>query len=307
MARHIVSRPDGEVHLQAPIPHNEWRRDLLTGILRLSLETPPGQVVSPGTGRLTLSKLDATETVAQQAATVQGVPVLPGAGIKGAVRSLFEILSFSCDLFAWTDRSRGYDRSPRCSPRFCCDACSLFGLLGWNGRVGFDDALPVDPAAVQIEVQKVPIPWTPSPMKSQGQFRLYDSTEATQPDVDRKVYVRKPKELAREVFSGRFEARMRFCNLTPEEMGRLLLSMGIGSDERTSFYLRLGGLKYDGKGLVKVEPNSLRLTTPLRRDLLALECSRQCSAWIESARASSWADTFWPTLEKVAEVLQRIK
>jgi RAMP superfamily protein len=291
VARHGLTRPAGEMKPQEPPPHHKWEKSRLTGTLKLLLEIPQGQFVSPSTGRLTLTKKAAVEVVAQEAARAAGTPVIPGSGIKGAVRNLYELLSFSCDPFA---------RS--CNARSCCDACSLFGVLGRSGRVGFDDARPAGREAVQVEVREVPVPW--SPQKPQGDVSLYDFQEAKQFDRDRKVFVNLPKELSREVFVGTFETRLTFWNVTQEELGRLLLSMGIGADEATRFFLRLGGVKYDGKGAVRVRPRALTLAMSNRRSLEGESVQREIAGWLEAARESDWARAFWPKLEEVAKLLR---
>ncbi len=302
MARHGLSRPEGAIHFQDPPPHDRWEGDLLTGSLRLTLEIPEGQFVTPSTGRLTLTSKGAAEVVAQEAARAAGTPVIPGSGIKGAVRTLYELLSFSCDPFAWNDPERRKTLGTQCSSRSCCEACSLFGVLGRSGRLGFDDARPAGPETVQIEVREVPIPWTPQ--KAQGDVSLYDLKEATQFDRDRRVHVRSSEELSREVFLGTFETRMMFWNVAREELGRLLLCMGIGADGATNFFLRLGGVKYDGKGAVAVRPKALALASPVRRHLDGEACQQKAIGWIQSAQTSAWAVPFWPKLNEVAELLR---
>lgn len=291
MAPHALSRPSGQIVFQTPPPHDQWKRGLLSGILTLSLETPPGQFVSPGTGRLGLTEMESKEIVAQRAARAGNTPVLPGSGIKGAVRTLYELLSFSCNPF---------DRSSPCSARQCCDACSLFGRLNYAGRVGFSDAVPAGSGA-KVEVRKVPIPHEGHVHRTPGDFRIYDFQEATVPGSREK----RPKEMAREVYTGTFETRMTFRNLSPEELGRLLLAMGLGEDEKTRFFLRLGGVKYDGQGAVRVTPLSLGMVFPKRRALTQDDCARECAEWIQDARSSSWAQTFWPKLEEATKVLQQ--
>lgn len=301
MARHGLSRPPGPppngIERNPPPRHDAWSPGLLTGILTLSLETLPGQYVSPSTGRLALTAAPGGEVVAQQGARAAGLPVLPGSGIKGAVRTLYELLSFSCDPLV-----RGSDRRGRCSATSCCDACSLFGLAGYSGRVSFTDAVPAGPEAVKVEVGKVPIPWTPKADRTPGQFRLYDLGEATFLAPGRKTAQSAPRILAREVFSGTFETRLQIANAAPSEIGRLLLALGLGADLSTRFYLRLGGVKYDGKGAVRVAPLALSLAggdSPREGEA----CHAECRRWIEAARTSPWAGPFWPKLDELARVL----
>ncbi|MDP9119879.1 MAG: RAMP superfamily CRISPR-associated protein [Acidobacteriota bacterium] len=297
MARHALSRPPGPVERHTPPPHDVWLSELFTGALSLHLEIPANQYVSPATGRLGLVSDGSSKVVAQRAATRAGTPVLPGSGIKGAVRTLYELLSFSCDPFAHSRPGQ------RCTPQACCDACSLFGLLGYNGRVSFSDAVPATPTSVLIQVQRVPIPWTPDPGKTRGDFRLYDLAEATALDPGRRTVQKQAKDLSRQVYLGIFETRMIFVNLQPQELGRILLAMGLGTDRSTRFLLRLGGVKYDGKGAVKVVPRQLRLVKPTPRTFDAEACGEQYVKWIGAARASLWAETFWPKLEQLSTLL----
>ncbi len=294
MAYHGIARVPGPIPRKLPPLLDVWLAERHTGVLTLRLETPPGQFVSPGTGRLALTRDDSgSEIVVQGAERRGGEPVIPGSGIKGAVRTLFEILSWSCDPF---------DRGNGCSTGSCCQTCAIFGLSGWGGRVGFSDAGPAEPGAVQVEVQRIPIPHPPHSEKTEGDFRLYDLDRATEFDKATGTRRHRARELAREVYSGMFETRMTFWNLHGEELGRLLLCLGSGLDAATRFPVRLGGVKYDGKGAVWVTPTALRLAESAlaRRDAA---CEELCSQWIEAARGSDWARSFKPQLEQIASLL----
>ncbi|HYU30774.1 MAG TPA: RAMP superfamily CRISPR-associated protein [Thermoanaerobaculia bacterium] len=307
MAQHGISRPTDEIVRHPPQPHDIWRPDLLTGILTLTFATAPGQFVSPGTGRLALTEEGATAVVAQQAARAAGIPVLPGSGIKGAVRTNYEILSLSCDPFARADRSHRDEE--HCSRWSCCEACTLFGVPGWSGRVSFGEATPVSAEAVEIRIEEVPTPWLPHADKTRGDFRIYDLAEAVYLDEDTRSWQKRDKDLTRETYRGTFEGRMTFWNATTEELGRLLLAMGLGADDETRFHLRLGGVKYDGKGAVTVTPQSLRMSRSTGgRAVRPLDCGatrQRCADWIAAAKASSWAEKFWPTLRELARTLEK--
>jgi hypothetical protein len=288
MAPHGLSRPPGPVQRQPPPAFHDVRRaDLCTGTLELLFTTGADQWVSPGSGRLTLTENDQGEVVAQEAARRNGRPVLPGSGIKGAVRTVYELLSFSCDPFA----------REGCSASSCCDACSLFGCLGWAGRASFADAAPV--GSVQTLVAAVPIAHEPHGEKTGGQFRFYDLRDAAGLQG-----VPRDKELAREVYRGTFAGRLTFWNVSQEELGRLLCAMGSGYVPAVRFPLRLGGVKYDGKGAVEVGFGALALASPVRQSFArGEEVNEQCSAWLQAAQSSPWGQTFRATLESLARVL----
>lgn len=294
MGKHGLSRPAPRRPVkQAPRAHDCWEEDLLSGTLVLRLETEEGGYVSPGTGRLVLRGQAGAEQVAQAAARRSGVPVLPGSGIKGAVRTVYELLSWSCDPFS----------GAHCTPVLVCDACSLFGCAGLSARLSFDDAVPAGDDAVEVELRQVPLAWEPHGEKTGGSFRFYDRERAM--DEDPKTGDRKPRseDVTREVYIGAFETRMRFENATPEELGRVLLAMGMGTEPKHSFALRLGGLKFHGQGAVRVSPVSACLaglpssSSPPAPEAVWLQ-------WIEAASGAEWAKSFLPKLAELASALE---
>ncbi len=61
------------------------------------------------------------------ATTLASCPVLPGSGVKGALRVVFEAVTFACDPL---------DRDERCrSVAQVCPACALFGMGGLRGAL----------------------------------------------------------------------------------------------------------------------------------------------------------------------------
>lgn len=304
MAKHGIAQlrfEEGLVERRNPAAHDVWLDDHFTGLLELRLTTLPGRFVSPGTGRLTLLAEGGGEVVAQEAAKARGVPVIPGSGIKGAVRTLYEILSSSCDPHRRGDCQRSHKRR-HFSEREYCDACSLFGCMGWRGRVTFSDAVPA--ATVNAGIHWVAIPWEPHGEKTRGDFRLYDLDEAIA--VDRTTGHRSPapKELAREGYDGKFITRLSFWNVTGEELGRLLLAMGVAAEEAAGFPLRLGGCKYDGQGAVRVEPVGASLVRPRRQELERDGLRELASGWMKAATASPWGQAFAPKLRELAKILK---
>lgn len=291
MSRHGISRPGGEVTRSPAVQHDRWRSDRLTGIMALRFETLPDRFVSPGTGRLALSGPEEKKEVAERAARSHDRPVLPGSGIKGAVRTLYELLSFSCNPF---------DFRSDCKGARLCDACSLFGARGHLGRVSFSDA--VADKTVEVSVRKLPMGHEADGSKTPGDFRLYDLEQDSSPGTGgapRKRY-------SREVFTGAFLARLAFTNANPEELGRLLLCLGFdGGGKIAGFPLRLGGAKYDGQGAVRVTAESLALRAPRREELKAGACAALLTDWIAGALNSPWAASFRPTYDQLSATLRK--
>lgn len=266
--------------------------DALTGRLELVGTTVGTGWVSPGTGRLVLAEREGKEVVAQGAARRNGQPVLPGTGLKGAVRALFELLTDSCDHF---QKSCGR-----------CPACALFGYLGQMGRASFTDAVPAEPGAVAVGLERVPEAWEPHPEKTLGEFRVYDRASATARDPVTKKTVAAPRPLWREVFRGRFRTTLSFENASRDELGRLLVTLGLGSSLHV---LRLGGHRFDGQGAFAVAPGSMTLWTPRRRALPQTEILEKpataawCARLVTEAEASPWGRAVESTLVRLGGIL----
>lgn len=309
MATRGINRPQGTTPIYAsPPPHDRLLADRHTGSLGLRFETLSGQYVSPSTGRLTIALKGNEEIVVQGGARRGKILILPGSGIKGAVRSAYEILSASCDPFHGC-RVPAQRRTEPTEPFRVCEACSLFGCLGWSGRVSFDDAIPDPTEEAVAEVVDVPTPWKPNAMRTPGEFRIYDLS-AFRPSAREKKRPGRPAtpplpvlRIAREVYRGRFRGVLRFENATAEELGRLLLALGLAPEGKRRFPLRLGGVKYDGKGAVGVRPERIDLLFPRLETLEGEACSERCDAWLAVALKSPAASRFEGTLQQLAEIL----
>ena len=249
-----ISRPEGvSTPLERPPYHDRWYPDRLTGRLTFHLTTLPGSFVSSSTGHLVLGELDSRQVVALEAIRSRGCPVLPGTGIKGAVRTLYELLSSSCDPFQSSACTVPKDKTRM----RLCPACSLFGRLDWQGRVTFSDAEPVGP--VEAFIAKVPTPFEPHEDQTKGDQRHYNLGPAKKKNKDTSEWEERPEDFPREVYRGTFQTTLSFWNTSQDEMGRLLLCMGLQPDGSPRFHLRLGGATYHGKGGVAVEPRELML------------------------------------------------
>jgi len=277
MAYHDLARPK----LTPPpvySPPSHERLGPLTGELELRFTTPPGRYVAPGTGRLALLAGKNAEP-AHAAARRSGRPVIPGTGIKGAVRTIYEMITGSCDPF---------DRASVCKPGSCCDACRVFGRLGYLGRAGFGDADAEQ--SVTVSVEMVPVPHPPH---GTADVRCYDLT----PSVH-------PRAQPRQVYRGSFVGVLSFRGLIGDELGKLLLCLGLAPDPQARFPLRLGGVRYDGQGAVDVEPLSLFLATKdLERGKADYEdTGKRCAEWAAAGLAAlqepavAWLKTYAKTV-----------
>ncbi|WP_437952601.1 RAMP superfamily CRISPR-associated protein [Sorangium sp. So ce296] len=192
-------------------------------------------------------------------------PVIPGASLKGAVRSIAEALGGGCDL------------KGTCSPP--CAICALFGHLlprgGYLGRVGFGDAHPVDRERATASIVAVDGPMPREPKLKKGR-RIYRGDHrwserpvlyaAVKPDVS-------------------FTSRLNLHNVTHVEAGLVLLAAGADG----SFRLRIGGGKFGGFGRIRTEVAGALLRrdyrTPKPTDLGEVEATKLAQDAMKGAMA----------------------
>jgi hypothetical protein len=223
-----------------------------TGVLTLTWTFPRESPLVVGNGRLTLHEERAfgrrmvagqrmqNEPVRELVLDVvrrgtEGMPVIPGSSIKGAVRQVYEVMTPSCEPF----------RDGACRPRppglEACPACSLFGGAGLAARATFHEAVPEAEAwRRQIVRRSVPQGWEAQKPEALS-VRMYGQGKA-----------RNREGLAAEnertwAAHGTFTARIRLLGASDDELGLLFASMGIGWDGEGPA-LRLGGRKFHGFG-----------------------------------------------------------
>lgn len=214
--------------------HDVARADRLSGVLALHIEgIDPLHV---GTGDWETWEIDETKRelvlrTATQSMTVDGetlaVPVIPGASLKGAIRTLCEAIAGGCAL-----------EQPCRGP---CVICGLFGKAdregAFAGRVGFGDAHPEDPGAAFEAVGLARLPEGRQPRKRTGR-RLYVPQKASE--------ARMPYQVVAPGIP--FHAELLLANVTEAELGLVLLALGVDG----TFNPRIGGGKYAGLGRVRV-------------------------------------------------------
>jgi CRISPR/Cas system CSM-associated protein Csm3 (group 7 of RAMP superfamily) len=195
----------------------------LCGVIQLEIE-----LLSPlfvGTGDL---ETDQETLVYHRFARMGGSLVIPGTTIKGVVRSYAEALSSSCTL----DRT-GTMR--QCSGDNLCICCSIFGTLGFRGRVCFCDSRFEGSTEIRsVEVRRSGRDW--------GGRRFYHHDKPANPEDINGDGVSEKERLEVVLPDGRrIACDLFFENLTLREMGLLILAMGLSPRHR--FRLKLGGGK----------------------------------------------------------------
>lgn len=187
---------------------------------------------------------------------VNGAPVIPGTSLKGCIRSIVEAISPSS---VSVTRTRQLPRELKASdkPERLDVAQRIFGALGYQGQVRFSDAVL---ASGQTEILGAPQLFRPRPeapiyLDERGRLK------------GRKFYMHgklAPGDLPLEVcpVGSQFTFRVDFENLTPGELGLLLIALGLG-DPR--LYPKLGGGKPACLGTIEVVEPRIEITESVQQ------------------------------------------
>lgn len=207
--------------------HDRLNPEKLSGVLRLEVRTLTPLHV--GTGAFTVTGGELAKDLLRR----DGRPVVPGSSIKGICRQTYEALTNSPPPFGDFPKGRGRLASP---------AGSLFGALGLEGRLSFDDAVP----AAEIEPVKIRLSVAYPPRKPLGR-RFYGRMPAgaLQPKTIPALAIPAGKTL---------ETALHFRNLEHRDLGGVLMALGVDR-----FTPRLGGAKYDDYGWVRFGVIGFRL------------------------------------------------
>ncbi len=253
------------------IPHDRF--DGWSGRIELEIEVL-SDYLYVGSGNFDLFSLQRKDQARYTFARRNGQLVIPGTGIKGAVRSIVEAISNSCVL-----QSGRRERPPR-SHKFCggvtrgqerqtdlCPACRLFGTTGYRGRVHFSDAVPV--GDIQTTTIKIADLWPPKQIKG----RKFYQTKAFQPQD---MHPQKNYRFLEVVPDGtRFKTTLFFENATTAEMGLLVRAMGLDLHPKKegsvvyAFPIKIGGAKPRCLGSMRFRPKGIRVLSASRENLFA--------------------------------------
>ncbi len=200
--------------------------DRLNGILRIGAVTKSYTCFTQGDLLMKEGKI--TNVLSREGTRV----LIPGASLKGAIRTYAEFLSNSC----------AGSGTASCSDRLCI-VCSMFGTLGKLGRVQFDDVL-VNERSLKTTVVSGPSQWKgKATLPNTGKIYSHTLSETGQKTS---IY-----EVIEPGSSFQFEVTVK--GLTRKEFGLLLVAMGVS---RKRFSVKLGRGKNIGFGSVTLRPEN---------------------------------------------------
>lgn len=255
---------EGESAPVTETPPFHDRFDGLSGQMALAIQVQ-SEYLYVGSGAFDFFPLQGQEQACYTFASRNGQLIIPGTGIKGAVRSVVEALSNSCvSQTARKDRlqsknhtgCRGIKQGQERRTRLC-PACRLFGTTGYRGRVHFADALPL--GDVQTTHIKIADLWPPRQIKGR---KFYQTKAFQQLDMRPEKSHRFLEVVPR---GAQFETTLFLENLSPAEMGVLLRALGLGPHSQKedsvvyAFPIKLGGAKPRCLGSVQFRPTSVFL------------------------------------------------
>jgi CRISPR/Cas system CSM-associated protein Csm3 (group 7 of RAMP superfamily) len=200
--------------------------------------------------------------------TADNQVIVPGTSLKGTIRSIAEAISDSCvrisrgeirdnlardarpcDEIKSTVRVKG--REPK-----LCVCCSIFGALGYQGRISFTDARLLAENRTALHHIKSPYPprdsarfYTDVERRFNGRKFYFHGQPVAAPQGEPYQVIESNSEL---------ECSMEFESLTAAECCLLFVAMGIFDD----IIIKIGGAKQAMLGSVEITPTGLELRKP---------------------------------------------
>ncbi len=289
----FVPLPEGNIPLEAPAGHHRYAADRYSGTLTgYIIARSPVHIAS---GILEQVPGDRQYPLVKGHFRTGGVPAIPATSLKGCIRSIVEAISRSS---IQVTRARLIDREllPGRSPAHLDIAQRIFGALGYQGPVRFADA-----PLLQGKMITVPTPQLFRP-RPEAMDTYFDGRTPR----GRKFYMHGqlakgnlPLEACEA--GSRFDLRLDFSNLTPGELGLILIALGLGEPR---LWPKLGGGKPACLGTIEVVDVTLAAFTGAAAytEFDASAAPLDVAPLIAAARAEGLA--LEPQLKRLAETLR---
>lgn len=241
----ITVEPKEAARVERERAHLRLSSDRLTGRLSAELEAlqplhvSSGALLPPKTLGLAAPNVPLVKAFARKG----DERIIPGSSLKGVLRSLVELFTYSCvckTRARWGgDRHRygecRYDSKSRHGD--LCPACKLFGAMGYQGQVRFDDA---PQRAGENQLHLIPPQYQPRLDRNLRRYYPHALIDDRAPTW--------PLEVA--TVGARFALSAQFTNLTEGELGLLLIALG---QEPWALCPKVGAGKSSGLGAVRIE------------------------------------------------------
>lgn len=307
--------PPLAVKRSPPVGHATLHPKRLSGTIEVRLTACTPLQVASGTlelhqGMITLAMSSVASRDRQ--GRVRSNPVLPGSSLKGALRTLVEIISPACfAVVGRVTRQHMPAHLKACSTtESLCPACQLFGMAGeqnqgYQGQVRCTDATVIKGNLIRVNTPRL---WAPArggmlPMRyrskdgSVGGRKLYYPSRPAQGNEARMMLAANA-ELATTI---------HFINCSESDLGLLLAALGQHPD--VPLLMRIGAAKPVGYGSVRVHLHALTLYDLVRTRgrlggvpvLDAAALTAQCRQWCLAAEQAGMLNR--ANLNKMQHVL----
>ncbi len=256
----LISFPREKPPKNPPAGHHKYLGDRLHGTLFITLKVQTTLHVSTGVvvmGSDIGSRVPLIKTMIQN---IEQKLSIQGSSLKGCIRSTYEAITNST-LAVITSRYKDkvpQERLPCKNKEQLCPASQVFGALDWQGLIEFSDAKCEKTGFV---TGFMPSLYRPRPDQRGAYFDArgnvagrkfyYHTIRAIDKGQDRGITV---QQAAKEYT---FKTQIQFKNLTPAELGTLLIVLG--QDSNYPIALKVGGGKPIGMGTMTVEVTAARV------------------------------------------------
>jgi hypothetical protein len=262
----LISLPTQSPDKAKPAGQERFKSDRLSGKISLRLTVKTASFIASGVVAMGSDLSDKTRSIPLIKTSIEGNQklLIPGSSFKGVVRSTYEAITRSC-LCKVTRKYQsqipsGYQECTINRQRnqlTVCPACQIFGAMDWQGLVHFTDAKC---ETAGFSTGFMPSLYRPRPEEREGYFNqqgkvagrkfYYHAVKA----VDKGQQQGIPVQQAGKEYT--FATQLRFMNLTPAELGTLLIVLG--QDPKNPIALKVGGGKPVGMGTMVVDVTEIK-------------------------------------------------
>jgi hypothetical protein len=256
----LISFPKERPPKKPPAGHHQYLGDRLHGTLFLTLKVQTTLHVSTGVvvmGSDIGSRVPLIKTMVQN---IDQKLSIQGSSLKGCIRSAYEAITNST-LAVITSRYKDkipQERLPCKNKQELCPASQVFGALDWQGLIEFSDAKCQNTG---FATGFMPSLYRPRPDQRGAYFDArgnvagrkfyYHTIRAIDKGQNQGITV---QQAAKEYT---FKTQIQFKNLTPAELGTLLIVLG--QDPKYPIALKVGGGKPIGMGTMTVEVTAAKV------------------------------------------------
>lgn len=239
----FVSFPANAPSKSKPKGHQKFVENCLHGCLELQLTAQQPIHVAVGVTVMGSDVGSDRPLIHPMMQRPDGTLFIPGSTLKGCIRSIYETITNSTLGTQTTNAPQEYQ--PSAGSQSLCPASRVFGALGYQGLIEFTDAICQTPATIG----NIPVMHSPKPGNKRKFYRTttqpLNEQRTDSPEISEVPIQQAPRGAI-------FTTRLQFKNLSPAELGALLIVLG-QDDQHHAIALKLGAGKAHGMGMLTVQ------------------------------------------------------